>query len=107
MISIPHATFGLVLILLVVLAGTLAFKATHNTKSKFDFGEAFLDDSGKTSMSRICTFVALAVSTWAMVALVQMDKLTEWFYVAYLGAFVVNGVAHKFLDKPNDDLSSR
>ena len=36
-----------------------------------------------------------------MVALVQMDKLTEWFYVAYLGAFVVNGVAHKFLDKQN------
>jgi hypothetical protein len=101
MISIPHAIFGLVLGLLVLLAGFISYRASHSPKSKFDFSEAFLDESGKTSLSRICTFVALAVSTWAMVALVQMDKLTEWFYVAYLGAFVVNGVAHKFLDKQN------
>lgn len=102
MIEIAKPIFGIIMLLLVCLAGILSYKATRSTKSKFSLDEALLDDSGKTSMSRICTFVALSVSTWAMVALVQTDKLTEWFYALYLGAFVVNGVAHKLIDKTKE-----
>lgn len=97
MIDIPKTAFGLTLILLCVLAAILAYKATHSD-SKFDFAQAFLDADGKTSMARICTFTALSVSTWALVALVQTDKLTEWFYTAYLGAFVLNGTVNKWID---------
>lgn len=106
-INIPHAAFGSVLTLLCVLAGILTYKASHNKESKFDFAQAFLDSRGKTSMGRICTFVALVVSTWAVVALVQMDKLTDTFYAIYIGAFVANGVAHKALDnKENKNVTS-
>ena len=98
MIDVPKTAFGVALVLLCILAAILAYKATHG-EGKFDFAQAFSDADGKTSMGRICVFVALTVSTWAMVALVQSDKLTEWFYTAYLGAFVVNGLGSKFLDK--------
>lgn len=95
--DIPKITFGAILIALCVLAAVLAWKATHGD-GKFDFAQAFLGADGKTSMARICTFTALAVSTWALVALVQTDKLTEWFYTAYLGAFVLNGTVNKWID---------
>lgn len=98
MIDISKLSLGIVLILLCILAAIMAHKATHSD-SKFDFAQAFLDADGKTSMARICTFTALAVSTWALVALVQTDKLTEWFYTTYLGAFVLNGTVNKWIDK--------
>lgn len=98
MVDIPKTAFGIVLIMLCILAAMLAYKATHSD-SKFDFAQAFLDADGKTSMARICTFTALAVSTWALVALVQTDKLTEWFFTIYIGAFVLNGTASKWIDK--------
>lgn len=95
--DIERTVSGALLMGLVVLAGVLAWKATQSA-SKFDFAEAFLDADGKTSMGRICVFVALAVSTWGMVVLVQTDKLTDSYFTIYIGAFVVNGLGSKFLD---------
>lgn len=102
MISISKTAFAAVLILLCILAAILAYRSSKDETSKFNFAEAFLDANGKTSMARVCTFVALSVSTWALVAMVQMDKLTEWFYTAYLTAFVINGTASKWIDTKSD-----
>ena len=97
MIDIDKTIYGLTLLLLCTLASILAYKATHGG-SRFDFGEAFIDADGKTSMARICVFVALSVSTWGFVVLVQTGKLSEWYFTAYMGAFVLNGLGSKWLD---------
>lgn len=96
---IPKLAFGIVLILLCILAGIMAWKATHNDKSVFNFSEAFIDADGKTSMGRIGAFTALASSTWALVYLVMNDRLTEWFYAGYMAAWVVQGGVFKWLDR--------
>lgn len=93
---------GLMLVLLFLVAARISQKASKNPANKFDLSEAFTDLNGKTSMGRLAVFVALVVSTWALIALVMTGDLTEWFLSAYLGAFVVNGVASKFADKPKD-----
>lgn len=98
-IHISTPILGVIFALLITLAGLLAYKASHTAGSKFNLDEAFTDATGKTSMARICTFTALATTTWALVALVQSGKLTEWFLAAYLGAFVLNGVASKYIEK--------
>lgn len=95
--NIPALAFGTIIILLVILAGILAWKATHS-ESNFDFASAFLDPDGKTSIGRIGIFVALTCSTWAFVYLVLNDKITEWYFTGYMGAWVLQGVGSKWLE---------
>lgn len=102
MIEITRPVFGLIMLLLVVLAGIMAWKATHSTRSKFSLTDAFLDHTGKTSFARIGQFSALAVSTWAFVFLTVDGKLTEWFFLGYMSIWVGNGIGHKWLDKPKE-----
>lgn len=102
MIEITKPVFGLIMLLLVILAGIMAFKATRSTKSKFSLTEAFLDRNGKTSFARIGQFSALAVSTWAFIFLTLEDKLTEWYFTGFMLAWVGNSLGHKWLDKPKE-----
>ena len=102
MIDIPKSLFGIVFFLLVVLAGIIAWKATHSERSDFNFTEAFLDQNGKTSHARIAYFVALTCSTWAFVYLTIGDKLTEWFMTIYIGAWVFGALGSKWLDKKGE-----
>jgi hypothetical protein len=90
---------GGLLFLLLAVAWRISARASRNPDNKFDLSESFIDDNGKTSMARISVFVALVVSTWVLVALVVTNRLTEWFYTAYIGAFVINGIGSKFADK--------
>ena len=99
MINIPTTSFAVVIVMLLAVAFRLAYKATHNAKSKFSFEECFLDLNGKTSLARIGTFFALAVSTWAFAFMTLDGKLTEWYMTSYMGAWVINGLGNKFLDK--------
>ena len=87
------------LLVLMWIVYRIARHASMDKENKFDFAEAFLDTNGKSSMARICVFAALVVSTWTLIALVVTDALSEWFYTAYLGAFVLNGIGSKFAEK--------
>lgn len=106
MIEIAKPVFGLIMLLLVILAGIMSFKATRSVKSRFSLDEAFLDRNGKTSFARIGQFVALAVSTWGFVFLTLEGKMSEWYMTMYMGAWVLNGIGHKglekWLDKPKE-----
>lgn len=101
-VLISRNVMNLVLGMLVILAGIMAYRASHSKGSKFSLDDAFMDASGKTSLGRISTFAALAVSTWGFVFLTLEGKLSEWFMTAYLAAWVGNGIGHKWLDKPTE-----
>ena len=90
---------GLLLLLLIVILAAVARNATKCHVNPFNLGQAFTDANGKNSMARLSVFVALVLSSWALVVLVVTESLTEWFFAAYLGAFVINGVGSKLADK--------
>jgi len=87
---------GLTLVALFGVLYYLSVKATKNPNNPFNLGESFIDENGKTSMGRVCIFGAFVVSSWAIVAMVVTDQLTEWMVTAYLGSFVLNGVGSQF-----------
>lgn len=97
--NIPAVAFGAILALLFLLAFILAWKATHQNDSSFNFESVFLDADGKTSLGRVSAFIALIVSTWAFVYLTLNDRLTEWFFAGYMAAWVIQGSVSKWLDK--------
>jgi hypothetical protein len=93
---------GLLGVLLLIVY-RITLHATRDAGNDFNFSQAFLDTNGKTSMARICLFGAFIISSWAMVAMVVSDELSEWFLTGYLGAFVINGVGSKFMETKNAD----
>lgn len=103
MIEITKPVFGLIMLLLVALAGIMAWKATHNVKSKFSLTDAFLDKNGKTSFARIGQFSALTVSTWGFVYLVVDGKMSAWYFQGFMLTWVGNGLGHKWLDGVNKE----
>jgi len=95
----PKLTFGVILGLLGILAFMLAYRASRDQASKFDFAQAFIDADGKTSLWRIGVFVALASSTWSFVYLVLNDKISEWYFTTYMGIWVLGGANSKWTEK--------
>ena len=84
------------LLVVIWVAYRVGLHASRDEANKFDFSEAFLGEDGKTSMFKISYFVAIVLSSWTLVALVVTFNLTEWFYMAYVGSFVLGAVGGKF-----------
>lgn len=70
--------------------------------------------NGKLSSSKVARFGAFMVSTWCFVYLTANDKLTEWFFMGYMAAWVGNALFSAYLresipkksnprKKPNQD----
>ena len=94
---------------LILAAAWIGEKATKNPDNKFDFSEMFVGQGGKNSMTNFGKFVALVISSWAVVAIVvteQSDALIEFVLGAYLAAWVTDSVANHFAQrKQNADNS--
>jgi hypothetical protein len=69
--------------------------------SKFVFEDLFLKED-KADPEKLILLGAFVASTWALIYLTAQDKLTEWFYTAYIGSFVAARGINKFLDNKND-----
>jgi hypothetical protein len=91
---------GLVLGLLILLAGLLAYRADRSSKSSFRLEDLVLDTkTGLASLSKLGQFTALSVSTWGFAYLTISGHLTEWFYSTYMMAWVGANLGHKWIDQ--------
>lgn len=83
-----------------VLAGVLlAWRATRNQGSRFNFEDILLDSrTGRTSLSKVGQFIALSVSSWGFVFLTLAGKLSEWYFTTYMLAWAGANVASKWIN---------
>lgn len=56
---------------------------------------------GQLSERKFARFGAWLVSTWGFVFLIANDKLSEWYFIGYIGAWVSNALLGKLI--PNND----
>lgn len=52
---------------------------------------------GRLSSSKVARFGAFMVSTWCFVYLTANDKLTEWYFMGYMAAWVGNALFSAYL----------
>jgi hypothetical protein len=78
--------------------GVIIYRLHTSENSKFFFDHLLTDDEDKASTSKIATLVALVVSTWAFIHLTLTNALTEWFFIGYIGAWVLNRSISKWTD---------
>lgn len=86
----------MVLMLIVILVGLIW--NLNKSDGTFDLNDLFVDVDGKASTSRISTVVALILSSWGFVHLTLNDKLTEWYFMGFMGIWVLNRGFSKWVD---------
>lgn len=57
---------------------------------------------GKLNERKVTRFGAWIVSTWGFVYLISDQKLTEWYFIGYMTAWVANALIGKALNHDND-----
>ena len=72
------------LFVLALIAG-LTLWSWQKAANNFDLMDVLVGDDGKASLFKIGQAAALAVSTWGFVIQVQQGKLTEIYFLTYMG----------------------
>ena len=73
------------------LTGAIALAVWHrDTSNGFDLRQALVDSvTGKVSIEKVGFVTVLCTMSWALVHMTLMDKLTEWYVLAYTGPFAL------------------
>lgn len=79
-----------VLVLMSVLVIGVVWSWHRNAGMSFDLSQVLVDSvTGKISIEKVGFMVALAISTWGFVTLILRDKMTEWYFTAFLSVFAL------------------
>lgn len=96
-------------LLIMVLAFAAVLVVWQRSSDDFDLRTLIVDSStGRVSLFKIGQFVALIVSTWALVHETRRGFLTEWMFglymIAWSGANIANKVTEKYksLEPPKE-----
>jgi hypothetical protein len=64
--------------------------------------------AGILNERKLTRFITWVVSTWGFIYLITSDRLTEWYFIGYMGAWVANALIGKTLvDKDVEEYSRR
>jgi len=92
--------FGLILNYILLLFGlvvaTTVLVWLHNRREAFDLANLICTD-GKINDKKFTRMGAFLVSTWGFYVLTAEAKMTEWYFVGYMGVWVVNALGDKWL----------
>jgi len=91
---------------LIVLSGILYLYNLNNDNRSDIYLTDLITVNGKLSERKLTRFGAWIVSTWGFVYLISHDKLSEWYFIGYMGAWVANALIGKMVKDPNNEENS-
>lgn len=74
-------------IALLLLGAFVLWRADKSKSNPVDFAHLLIEND-RTSLRKFMELLAGLASTWVLVYLAVADKLTEGYYLAYLGCWV-------------------
>jgi hypothetical protein len=77
------------------------YKLNNNPNNTFSFSDLFVDESGKAGNSKMRINLAFIASTGILLYFSFNDKLSEWFFSAYLLAFIGDRISSR-ISTPKD-----
>lgn len=92
-----------IILALIVLVGVVyLYNKDKDKNSDIDFTD-LITVNGKLNDRKLARFGAWIVSTWGFVYLISHDKLSEWYFIGYMGAWVANALIGKMIKDPRDE----
>ena len=83
---------GFIFIVLVVWLYNVN-KDPHNKISLIDL----VATDGKLVERKITRFGAWIISSWGLIYLISINELKEWYFIAYMGAWVANALIGSYI----------
>lgn len=95
-----------IILTIIVLVCTLyLWKLNEDQKSSISLID-LVSINGKLNERKLSRFGAWIVSTWGFIYLIVTDRLDEWYFIGYMGAWVANALIGKYIkDRDGEETS--
>ena len=96
-----------IILTIIVLVCTLyLWKLNEDQKSSISLID-LVSINGKLNERKLSRFGAWIVSTWGFIYLIVTDRLDEWYFIGYMGAWVANALIGKYIkDRDGEETPS-
>jgi len=81
---------AVMVLFMIVLLGALIWNLNKKDNTFFNIEDLLIDEKKKASTTKLAILVALILSSWAFIHLTLNNALTEWYFMGYMGAWVLN-----------------
>lgn len=92
----PVEVMYIILALIVIVCTFYLWRLNEDQKSSISLID-LISINGKLNERKFSRFGAWIVSTWGFIYLVVTDKLDEWYFMGYMGAWVANALIGKYI----------
>lgn len=98
-------------VLLIFLLAVFIFTVSkwlwklNNDKNNTIYFIDLISVGGRLNERKLSRFGAWIISTWGFMYLILNNKLSEWYFVGYMGAWVANALIGKAIPDPNGEES--
>ena len=97
-----------ILLTVILSACTIYLIRLNNDKKNTVYLLDLVTTNGILNERKLTRFFTWLVSTWGFIYLLADDKLTEWYFIGYMGAWVANALIGKTLvSKDGDEYAQR
>ena len=97
---------GLLLFILIATSLLFIIKLHFNKDDDINL-EDLVKTKRKIDGDKLFRVGAWVVSTWGFVYLLVLGKLTEWYFVGYIGVWVSNAIFDKYFNSKQDEEDDR
>ena len=97
-----------VILTFILVSCTVYLIRLNNDKKNPIYLLDLVTTAGILNERKLTRFFTWLVSTWGFIYLIADDKLTEWYFIGYMGAWVANALIGKTLtDKETSEYTNR
>lgn len=97
-----------IILTFILVSCTVYLIRLNNDKKNTIYLLDLVTTAGILNERKLTRFFTWLVSTWGFIYLIADDKLTEWYFIGYMGAWVANALIGKTLvDKDSEEYNRR
>lgn len=98
----PQEVMYTILAVLAISCIRWLWKQNDNRESTISLAD-LVTVGGRLNERKVARFGAWIVSTWGFVYLIVTAKLSEWYFVGYMTAWVANALIGKMRNDPSEN----
>lgn len=92
----PVEVMYIILALIVIVCTFYLWRLNEDQKSSISMID-LVSINGRLNERKFSRFGAWVVSTWGFIYLVVTNRLDEWYFMGYMGAWVANALIGKYI----------
>ena len=87
----PDHVMYAILAVIMIFCVVAMYKLNADERSPINVMD-LITENDKLSESKLIRFFTWVISSWGFIYLISDNKLTEWYFIGYMGAWVANAL---------------